>query len=70
MMGMLVTVTGFGSVWRRRLGKNPDDPRRFTHAAYYNTTGVQVDGKIRTRYSDIGRLTLADLPKLKVRWSG
>jgi hypothetical protein len=54
MIGMLVTVTGFGSVWRCRLGKNPDDPRRFTHAAYYNTTGVPVDGKIRTRPKIIG----------------
>jgi len=36
-------------VWRRRFGKDLDDPRRFARAAYYNTTGVPVDGTIRTR---------------------
>jgi hypothetical protein len=48
-MAMLVTVTGLGSVWRRRFGTNPNDPRRFARAAYFNTTGVPVDGKVRTR---------------------
>jgi hypothetical protein len=48
-MSILVTVTGVGSVWRRRFGRNPDDARRFARAAYYNTTGVPVDGEIRTR---------------------
>ena len=46
---MVVSITGFGSVWRRRFGKDPDDPRRFARAAYYNTTGVPVGGPIRTR---------------------
>jgi hypothetical protein len=46
---MVVSITGLGSVWRRRFGIDPDDPRRFARAAYYNTTGVQVDGTIRTR---------------------
>ena len=46
---MVVAVNGLGSVWRRRFGKGPDDARRFARAAYYNTTGVLVDGKIRTR---------------------
>ena len=46
---MVVSVTGLGSVWRRRCGNDPDDPRRFARAAYYNTTGVLVDGTIRTR---------------------
>ena len=46
---MVVGITGLGSVWRRRFGKDPDDPRRFARAAYYNTTGVPVGGKIRTR---------------------
>ena len=54
MTGMLVTVTGFGSVWRRRFGKDPYDPMRFMHARYYNTTGVVVHGKIRTRPMIIG----------------
>ena len=46
---MLVSVLGFGSVWRRRVGKDPGDPRRFVRAAYYNTTGVMVEGRLRTR---------------------
>jgi hypothetical protein len=46
---MVVAITGLGSVWRRRFGKDPDDPRRFARAAYYNTTGVPVDGTIRAR---------------------
>ena len=46
---MVVSITGLGSVWRRRFGKDPGDPRRFARAAYYNTTGVPVEGAIRTR---------------------
>jgi len=46
---MLITVTGFGSVWRRRFGKDPDDTGRYARAAYYNTTGVLVNGIVRTR---------------------
>ncbi len=53
---MLVTVTGFGSVWRRRFGKNQSDSRRFARAAYFNTTGVQVDGKVRTRPRIVGHV--------------
>jgi hypothetical protein len=49
MTEMLVTITGFGSVWRRRFKKNGSDPKRFARAAYFNTTGVSVNGKIRTR---------------------
>lgn len=46
---MLVAVTGFGSVWRRRFGKDRSDPYRFGRAAYFNTTGVQVGNEIRQR---------------------
>jgi hypothetical protein len=46
---MLVAVTGFGSVWRRRFGKDLGDPHRFVQAAYYNTTGVEIAGTIRQR---------------------
>jgi hypothetical protein len=53
---MLVTITGFGSVWRRRIGKEPSDPRRFALAAYFNTTGVPVNGKIRTRPKIVGHV--------------
>jgi len=53
---MLVTVTGFGSVWRRLFGKNQSDPRRFARAAYFNTTGVPVSGQIRTRPRIVGHV--------------
>jgi hypothetical protein len=33
-----------------------DDPRRFARAAYYNTTGVRVDGRLRTRPRIIGHV--------------
>ena len=48
---MRVGILGFGSVWRCRWGKGPDDPRRFARAAYYNTTGIMVGGKLCSRPS-------------------
>ncbi len=51
---MLVTVTGFGSVWRHRWGKDRSDPKRCAHAAYFNTTGVPVNGTVRTRPKIVG----------------
>lgn len=56
MTEMFVTVTGFGSVWRRRFGKDESDPRRFARAAYFNTTGVPVNGRIRTRSRIVGHI--------------
>jgi hypothetical protein len=56
MTEMFVTVTDFGSVWRRRLGKDQSDPRRFARAAYFNTTGVSVGGRIRTRPRIVGHV--------------
>jgi hypothetical protein len=56
MTAMLVTVTGFGSVWRRRVGKDAKDPKRFVRAAYFNTTGVPVNGTIRTRLKIVGHV--------------
>jgi hypothetical protein len=52
---MRVAVLGFGSVWRHRWGAGSDDPRRLVRAAYYNTTGVMVNGKMRTRPRIIGQ---------------
>jgi len=46
---MLVSVAGFGSLWRRRFDKNQDDPHRFARGVYYNTTGVDIAGTIRQR---------------------
>lgn len=51
---MLVAVTDFGSLWRRRFGKNPDDQRRFARGVYYNTTGIDIAGTIRQRPQIIG----------------
>ena len=45
---MLVAVTGFGSVWRPRLGKE-DLRSRVNRPIYYNTTGVAVNGNVRQR---------------------
>ncbi|HUY13203.1 MAG TPA: hypothetical protein VMX16_06155 [Terriglobia bacterium] len=43
---MRVAVTGFGSLWRRRVDGSASGPRRFRNAAYFNTTGVMVNGRI------------------------
>jgi len=53
---MRVSVLGFGSVWRRRSGKDPGEPKRLARAAYYNTTGVAVEGKLRTRLRIAGHV--------------
>lgn len=53
---MLVAITGFGTVWRRRFGKDENDPTRFARAAYFNTTGVCVNGRIRTRAQIAGHM--------------
>ena len=44
---MLVSVTGFGSVWRQRLEHSAS--WRLCPAVYYNTTGVMVKGGLRQR---------------------
>jgi hypothetical protein len=41
-----VAITGFGSVWRRRVQKDGSDPQRFRNAAYFNTTGVMANVRI------------------------
>jgi hypothetical protein len=48
---MLISVLGFGSIWTRRLPMEARIQERFDprELAYYNTTGVQVWGKIRNR---------------------
>ena len=51
---MLVAVTGFGSVWRTRFSNNEQDPKRFARGAYFNTTGVMVNGQIRQRPRIVG----------------
>ena len=53
---MLVAVQGFGSIWERRFGKDLTDPKLFLRAAYYNTTAVLVNGKLRYRWRVGGKL--------------
>ncbi len=42
---MLISILGFGSLWSRRQAHGECD----ADAAYYNTTGVLVKGKLRNR---------------------
>lgn len=51
---MFVGVTSFGSVWRRRFGKDPGDPERFRRAAYFNTTGVMTAERVVRRRKIVG----------------
>jgi hypothetical protein len=53
---MLVSVLGFGSVWRHRVSNDSRDAMRFARAAYYNTTGVMVNGRLRTRPRILGHV--------------
>lgn len=46
---MLVSVTGFGSVWRQRLEDRSRESGRYEPAVYYNTTGVVVKSGMRQR---------------------
>jgi hypothetical protein len=46
---MLVSVTGFGSVWRQRLESKARKSGRFEPAVYYNTTGIMVRSDVRQR---------------------
>ena len=53
---MLVTLKGFGGIWEKRLRNNPAVPDVAARAAYYNTTGVLVDGKISYRWRIGGKI--------------
>ena len=53
---MLVTLKGFGGIWEKRLLNNPAVPDVAARAAYYNTTGVLVDGKLRYRWRVGGKI--------------
>ena len=46
---MLVSVAGFGSLWRWRFNKDQDDTYRFGRGVYYNTTGIEIAGTVRQR---------------------
>jgi len=51
-----VALAGLGSVWRRRLAKDETGRREIARAVYYNTTGVLVNGHLRTRPRIVGHL--------------
>jgi hypothetical protein len=53
---VLVTLKGFGGIWERRLRNNPDVPNGVARAAFYNTTGVLVDGKVCYRWRIGGKI--------------
>ena len=53
---MLVAVMGLGSVWRHRLGEGDERGRQIARTVYYNTTGVVVNGQLRTRPRIVGHL--------------
>ena len=53
---MLVTLRGFGGIWERRVATNPAAPRQSGRVAFYNTTGVVVDGKVRYRWLIGGKI--------------
>src|SRR5215469_6455174 len=55
---MLVGVTGFGSVWRRRIRQDGSDRRSFVHASYFNTTGVMVNGRLVRQRKIAGHVRL------------
>ena len=48
---MLISVLGFGSIWTLRSVRKARAQERFDtrELAYYNTTGVEVGGKLRNR---------------------
>jgi hypothetical protein len=53
---VLVAVTGFGSIWERRLARNVAGAICFSRAAYYNTTGISVNGRTRHRWTIGGKI--------------
>jgi hypothetical protein len=48
-MQLMVQILSFGTAWWVRPGWDERDPERFTrHAAYFNSTGIEVGSKIHT----------------------
>lgn len=52
---MLVTIKGLGSIWERREAPG-ESSRRFVQAAFYNTTGMLVNGRVRYRWLTGGKI--------------
>ena len=57
---MFVTVEGFGSVWSKWVSPDPDDPHR-GRTAYYNTTGISTNGRLRHRSKLFGQLRFNEI---------
>ncbi len=53
---MLVTLKGFGGIWERRFTENPAAPNQSGRVAFYNTTGVVVNGDVRYRWRIGGKI--------------
>jgi len=53
---MLVGVTGFGSVWRSRIREDVSDRKHLANTAYFNTTGVVVNGRLVRRRKIVGHV--------------
>jgi len=53
---VLITVQGFGSIWERRTARDASGARRFAQTAFYNTTGVFVNGRVRPRWRIGGKI--------------
>ena len=52
---MLVTLQGFGSIWERKPRQEMGDTKP-GGTAYYNTTGVLVNGRLRYRWRISGKI--------------
>ena len=71
---MLITVENFGSIWERRRAGVPGSPDPLARTAYYNTTGVFVNGRFRPRWLVGGKIRFnavggftADNPRRSLR---
>lgn len=54
---MLISIQGFGSIWKQRIGRDPSDPFRYSHrAAFYNTTGIRIGEKYKHRWKLGGKI--------------
>ena len=53
---VLVTLQGFGSIWERKPRRQAGDSTKFGGTAYYNTTGVLVNGRVRYRWRIGGKI--------------
>jgi hypothetical protein len=51
---MFITVEGFGSIWSKRV--RSDSNGAHARTAYYNTTGIEADGRLRHRSRFFGQL--------------